>query len=80
MSEVPAPFVRHLADAEPYDQEAPGITTFHTMMHEDEIPGLSAGHVALEGPIRKTPAAHADWHQAYFIYAGSGTIHLGSKT
>lgn len=80
MPESLHPFVRHLSEAEPYDQEEPGTAFFHTMIREDEIPGLSAGHVALEGPIRKTPATHADWHQAYFIYAGSGTIHLGTET
>ena len=80
MPDTPSPFVRHLSDAEPYEQDEPGEAAFHTMMREDEIPGLSAGHVALEGPIHKTPATHADWHQAYFIYAGSGTIHLGDET
>lgn len=80
MTDSPVPFIRHLSEANPYEQEEPGEAFFHTMVVEDEIPGLSAGHVTLEGPIHKTPAIHTEWHQAYFIYSGSGVIHLGQKT
>ena len=80
MADQPAPFIRHYRDAEPYEQEEPGEAYFRMMMNKDEIPGLQVGHVELKGPIHKTPGAHDEWHQAYFIYAGSGIIHLGETT
>ena len=49
-------------------------------MKKDEIPGMQMGHVHLKGPIHKTAAAHHEFHQTYFIYEGSGTIHLGART
>lgn len=73
-------FIRTLQEAEPYDQDEPGEALFHTMVNQDEIPGLSVGHVELKGPIHKTPASHGDWHQAYFVYHGSGVIHLADRT
>lgn len=41
-------FIRTLQEAEPYDQDEPGEALFHTMVNQDEIPGLSVGHVELK--------------------------------
>ena len=80
MADQLVPFIRHCSEAEPYEQEEPGEAHFRTMLKLDEIPGLVVGHVELKGPIHKTPGSHAEWHQAYFVYFGSGIIHLGDKT
>jgi len=80
IADQPTPFIRHYSDAEPYEQEEPGEAHFRMMMKKDELPGLQLGHVVLKGPIHKTPASHEQWHQAYFVYSGSGIIHLGDKT
>ena len=76
------PLVRRFEDAEPYEQSEPGLARFSWLLKLDEeggVPGLCMGRVQLQGPIRKTPAAHADWDQVYLILKGSGTIHLGSE-
>jgi len=74
---VSQPLVRSFHDAEAYEQEEPGKATFHWLLKRDELPGLQVGLVELTGPIHKTPAVHAEFHQAYLIQSGCGTIHLG---
>ena len=80
MADQPVPFIRHYDQADPYEQEEPGEAFFRMLSRHDEIPGLDFGHVELKGPIHKTVAAHDEWHQAYFVYSGSGVIHLGDDT
>ena len=75
----PSPFVRSFQQAEPYEQDEPGIAEFHWLLKKDEVPGLQMGLVELKGPIHKTPAAHATFHQAYLIQFGCGTIYLGDQ-
>ena len=76
----PRPTIRPFSEAEPYQQDEPGIATFARLMKKDEVPGLEMGHVSLEGPIHKTPAAHEQWQQVYLIFCGCGTIHLGDES
>jgi mannose-6-phosphate isomerase-like protein (cupin superfamily) len=79
MHTPPMPTIRPLNEAEPYEQEEPGEAWFRRLMSRDEIPGMAMGHVHLKGPIHKTPGAHDDFHQTYFIYEGSATIHLADR-
>ena len=78
--ETHAPMIRNFEDAEPYEQEEPGNARFNWLIKQGEFPGISSGRVRLAGPIHKTPATHTEWDQAYFILAGSATIHLGNRS
>lgn len=73
------PLVRSYQDAEQYEQEEPGKALFRWILKKDEIPGLQMGLVELKGPMHKTPATHIEFHQAYLIQSGRGTIHLGNE-
>lgn len=74
------PLVRTFTEAEPYEQDEPGEAHFRWLLRRDEVPGLQVGLVELVGPIHKTPAAHAEWNQAYIVLSGKATIHLGEDT
>lgn len=76
MNDPAIPVIRLLSEAESYTQDEPGEAYFHMLMQKDEIPGMQMGHVHLKGPIHKTPGAHDEFHQTYFIYEGAATIHL----
>lgn len=76
----PMPTVRSLDDAPSYEQNEPGEAYFNMLINKGEIPGIQMGHVHLKGSIHKTPGAHDEFHQSYFLYEGSGTIHIGDKT
>jgi mannose-6-phosphate isomerase-like protein (cupin superfamily) len=74
------PFVRPQADWMPYTQPEPPGASFQYVLKQDEVPGLTLGHVTLTGPIHKTPATHTEWEQVYLILAGSGTVHLAGTS
>ena len=74
------PEVRPFSQLESYVQEEPGIAAFHWVLQDNEIPETCMGHVALEGPIHKTPGTHDDFDQVYLVYSGTGTIHLGDRS
>lgn len=74
------PVVRPFSEAEPYEQVEPGDAKFSWVLKKDEIPGLQMGRVELKGPIHKTPATHAEFHQAYLIQSGNGTINLDGES
>jgi mannose-6-phosphate isomerase-like protein (cupin superfamily) len=80
MSTTVSPSIVPFANAERYEQPEPGEAEFAWLLKKDSIPGLQSGLVKLKGPIHKTPAVHEAFHQVYVIYAGSGTIHLGSHS
>ena len=80
MSATRMPFIRPIADWQPYNQnEQPGVA-FLRILNTDEVPGLTLGQVTLTGPVHKTPAAHDKWEQVYLILAGTGTVHLGDTS
>jgi mannose-6-phosphate isomerase-like protein (cupin superfamily) len=74
------PFVRPQQEWTPYTQPEPPGASFLRVLDQDEVPGLTLGHVTLNGPIHKTPATHDDWEQVYLILSGSGTVHLGGTS
>jgi len=69
-----------VSDGEPYTQDEPPGASFRWLLKPAQVPGMCLGHVTLQGPIHKTPAAHADWDQVYLVLSGEGTIHLGEKS
>jgi len=76
MSEVQA-MIEALVDRPTYEQDEPGDAAFRMLLAKGEVPGLQVGHVTLNGPMRKTPAAHGEWHQVYLVIKGSGHIQVG---
>ena len=77
MNDKPAPIIRTFEQAPAYDQHEPGDARFNWLIQKDEVPGLCVGRVRLAGPIKKTPAAHDAWEQAYIILQGHARVHVG---
>ena len=69
-------FVRSRTEWQPYTQPEPPGASFHFLLKTDEVPGVTLGHVTLQGPIHKTPAAHDEWEQIYLVLEGRGRVHL----
>lgn len=80
MSSSLKPEVRPFSSLESYEQEEPGIASFHWVLKENEIPQTCIGHVSLEGPIHKTPGVHEEFDQVYVVLSGTGTVHLEDRS
>lgn len=80
MNEIPSPNIMPINAGEPYTQDEPPGAEFRWLLKPLQVPGMCLGHVTLQGPIHKTPAAHPDWDQVYLILSGEGTIHLGDRS
>ena len=74
------PRVLSFEQAPAYTQPEPGDARFNWLLPKDEIPGLCIGRVRLRGPIHKTPAKHAEFHQVYVVLQGQCTIHLDGQS
>ncbi len=73
------PFIRPFDAAEPYTQDEPGDARFNWLVKKGELANMAVGRVRLKGPIKKTPAAHDSWDQAYIILSGKATMLLGEE-
>jgi mannose-6-phosphate isomerase-like protein (cupin superfamily) len=72
-----AHYVKRFEETDQYEQQG-GV--FHEILRRGLLADISMGWVRMTGPAKSAVGKHDKWEQAYLVFRGSGTLHLGNET